>query len=255
INRSQTVGVNAPEFLEVQRDRFGMAVILTGALRQGSASELIGISVPDPAERFLFHWQAALKNAGVRGWRLARVEKKQKLILSEPAIAKIDSPTLAELVSETNLNSNNLYAEVLRQWILQRSKFTLDSFGVDQKHYRLADGSGLARANLASPVALVQVLQMMANEAAFRDSLPVAGRKGSLINRFRNSIALNRVQAKTGFLTGSVALSGYVTPKAHPPVAFSILLNHAIGNLSSQQGAIDEMVTLLADLDQQACRP
>jgi D-Ala-D-Ala carboxypeptidase 3 (S13) family len=55
---------------------------------------------------------------------------------------------------------------------------------------------------------------------------------------FRNTPAADRVQAKTGFFTGAVALSGYITPKAHPPLVFSILPNHAIGSLSEQQKAI-----------------
>ena len=65
------------------------------------------------------------------------------------------------------------------------------------------DGSGLARTDLVTPHGLVALLAAMDRHpaaAAFRDSLPVAGRDGTLEKRMRGTAAEGNVTAKTGTL-------------------------------------------------------
>ena len=86
------------------------------------------------------------------------------------------------------------------------------------KGIRLADGSGLTRANRLTPRALARVLVHAQSETWFRtflNSLPVAGNRnrsigGTLRNRMNGTSAANNARAKTGTLTGVTALSGYV---------------------------------------------
>ena len=60
---------------------------------------------------------------------------------------------------------------------------------------------------------------------AFRDSLPVAGRDGTLYDRMRRGPARGRCRAKTGTLSDVSALSGYCESRSGDTYAFSILMN------------------------------
>ena len=59
---------------------------------------------------------------------------------------------------------------------------------------------------------------------AFEDSLPVAGREGTLADRMRGTAAEGNCAAKTGSLSDVSALSGYCNAGGHT-IAFSVLNN------------------------------
>jgi D-alanyl-D-alanine carboxypeptidase/D-alanyl-D-alanine-endopeptidase (penicillin-binding protein 4) len=90
------------------------------------------------------------------------------------------------------------------------------------------DGSGLSRGNRASPQAVVRLLAaIMRSEGydAFVDSLPIAGRDGTLDDRMRRGPARGHCHAKTGTLSDVSALSGYCEARSGDTYAFSILMN------------------------------
>ena len=173
---------------------------------------------------------------------------------------------MAELVKQTNQESNNVYAEVLLRLLgkirpvthtnrdeigLKELRAALTQLGVDSDGYVLADGSGLSRHNLVSPEALVQTLRLMANSpvgSIYRASLPVAGASGTLRNRFKNTAAQGMVQAKTGTLMGVSALSGYVALPHYEALAFSMIVNQSDLPVEDLRKAIDEIVLVLTRL-------
>jgi serine-type D-Ala-D-Ala carboxypeptidase/endopeptidase (penicillin-binding protein 4) len=180
-------------------------------------------------------------------------------------IATITSPPLSDWIQETNQVSNNLYAESLLRQLgtsdqnpmgegftsdrgLAVLNQTLTKMGVDPNSYKLVDGSGLARRNWVSAEAIVQVLQAMKDDQTFRRSLPSSIAGGNLNKRFKNTAAEGIVSAKTGYLTGAIGLSGYVTRPDIQPIFFSILLNHATVPLAEQMKAVDAIVVRLANL-------
>jgi D-alanyl-D-alanine carboxypeptidase/D-alanyl-D-alanine-endopeptidase (penicillin-binding protein 4) len=116
--------------------------------------------------------------------------------------------------------------------------------GVDPNGYRLADGSGLSRNNVATPRALVTILKVM-NDSPQRDifyaSLPVAGVSGTLQNRMRQTPAQGMVLAKTGTLSGVRALSGYMNHPDYGLLVFSIIANSP-GQGQSLVQTIDKIV-------------
>jgi D-alanyl-D-alanine carboxypeptidase/D-alanyl-D-alanine-endopeptidase (penicillin-binding protein 4) len=90
------------------------------------------------------------------------------------------------------------------------------------------DGSGLARGNRASPFRIVRLLTAMSTRdefISFRDSLPIAGRDGTLYDRMRRGPARGRCQAKTGTLSNVSSLSGYCDARSGDTYVFSILMN------------------------------
>ncbi|MBW4496963.1 MAG: D-alanyl-D-alanine carboxypeptidase/D-alanyl-D-alanine-endopeptidase [Oscillatoria princeps RMCB-10] len=261
-NRSRTVGQNDEEFVEVGRDLSGPVLRVSGQLRAGSEPEPVAVAITNPAENFLGHFRQALEAEGIAVARTSVARRSP--IAGEAELAAVESPPLSELLEETNQESNNLYAEVLLRSLaagsasgetlaagLEVLKATLTRLGVNPESYVPEDGSGLSRQNLVSPEALVQTLRAMASSPRadiYRASLPVAGVSGSLKNRFRDTAAQGIVRAKTGTVGGVLALSGYVTPPDYQPLVFSIVLNQSSQPLGTQRQAIDQIVLLLARL-------
>ena len=187
-------------------------------------------------------------------------------------LAAVTSRTLGQIVRLTNKESINLYAElilrtlgkergmsvpapdpkkartrgddeagvaVIRQW--------LESRGVRVDALALHDGSGLSRLNLVTPEATARLLGLMIqtpSAESFRDSLPVAGRDGTLKFRLR-SVNSNRILAKTGTLTYINSLSGYATTDDEELLAFSIICNDETEAESSSR-TIDAIAARLA---------
>ncbi len=263
LNNSVTVPTTELEFVEVGREFDRPTIRVSGQLKVGAESESAYVAVVNPANNFLQHFQQVLVAEGIA--------VKQALVAPvsrnwDRELAFVESPPLAELVKETNRESNNLYAEVLLRLLgkvtgkmpvpqedtgemgLKELKTALTQLGVNPNSYILADGSGLSRHNLISPEALVQTLRLMATSPAasiYRASLPVAGESGTLKNRI--NITPNRVilQAKTGTLSGVSALSGYIEVPNYEPLVFSIIINQSDLSAAKMRSATDEIVLLL----------
>jgi serine-type D-Ala-D-Ala carboxypeptidase/endopeptidase (penicillin-binding protein 4) len=89
-----------------------------------------------------------------------------------------------------------------------------------------ADGSGLSRYNLFTPQDFVWVLNKMKNEFAWQRITTIfpSGNQGTLTNYYTSDGSF--IYAKTGSLSGVVAISGYLTTKQNKQVIFSILVNN-----------------------------
>jgi D-alanyl-D-alanine carboxypeptidase/D-alanyl-D-alanine-endopeptidase (penicillin-binding protein 4) len=108
----------------------------------------------------------------------------------------------------------------------------------------MENGSGLSRANRASPHGVGRFLVAMNSRGrSFRRSLPLAGRQGTVRRRMNGTAAEGRCRVKTGTLIGVSTLSGYCRA-GHGQVAFSILMNSV--DISTAHRAQDKMATLIA---------
>ncbi|MEH2259610.1 D-alanyl-D-alanine carboxypeptidase/D-alanyl-D-alanine endopeptidase [Nostoc sp.] len=263
INQSVTLPQNQPSYVNVTRELSGTVLRIQGQLTTNSEPSLIDLPVVDPNYYFLRRFRTALVTE--------KITLGQTLVVNggvnQGEIAFVESPPLAELLAETNLNSNNLYAEALLRALavkktrlknqtsadvgLEVVKASLTKLGVDPANYILVDGSGLSRRNLVTPEAFVQTLRGMAKTPTayiYRASLPVAGKSGTLKSRFQDTPAEGIVQAKTGTLTGVVSLSGYMNAPKYEPLVFSIIVNQSDQSATVVRQAIDEVVVLLTQL-------
>jgi serine-type D-Ala-D-Ala carboxypeptidase/endopeptidase (penicillin-binding protein 4) len=249
---------------------FGRSTIrLTGKLAKNASPLQIDLPLVNPAESFINAFRQSLNRSGitVNSTRLGSGQSTVNL----PEIAAINSPTIAELIQETNQRSNNVYAEVLLRSIgrmhpeyasndedtsnlgIALVKQNLTSIGVDPQAYSLYDGSGLSRHNLVAPSTFASVLSAMTATPTgqiYRDSLPIAGVSGSLKNRMKGTLAQGIVRAKTGSMSGVVSLSGYINPPQYSPLVFSIILNQHDRSTSQMTKVIDEVMVVLARLKQ-----
>ena len=183
-----------------------------------------------------------------------------KLLVTAAALQKLNpqgkirSRSIRDWIITTNLRSNNSYADILLRYLggYPSVRETLSSLGVDPKGYRMRDGSGLSRNNLATPRTLVRTLRAMhtaRGKDIFLASLPVAGETGTLKNRLRYTTAQGTVRAKTGTLRGVRALSGYIDT-AYGTLAFSAIANQPRNRSDANLvKALDEIVLRLSTVD------
>ena len=78
---------------------------------------------------------------------------------------------------------------------------------------------------------------------------PIAGVDGTLKRRMIGTSAENNVRAKTGTISNSRGLSGYVTSKSGEEFAFSFLVNGHILSSSDTDRITDSILTLIAEFD------
>lgn len=177
---------------------------------------------------------------------------------AEP-LATLASPTIGSLIAQTNVPSENFYAEMLVKALGARfgaggttaaglavARAQLATFGI---HPKMVDGSGLSRIDHTTARQVVRLLERMDAQdahATWEASLPVAGKTGTLRARMRGTAAAGRCAAKTGTLIGVSALSGYCTTTGGVRVAFSFLENKVCNYCA--KAVEDRMVSAIARL-------
>ncbi len=175
-------------------------------------------------------------------------------------LVSTSSPTAARLVRLTMKPSDNFLAEMLLKNVgaeaakkgttREGAKATVRFARRLGSRIRLADGSGLSRADKASPEAVVRFLTGMRQREdykAFYDSLAIAGRDGTLGSRMRSGPARRRCRGKTGTLSNVSTLSGYCTARSGDVYVFSILMNRV--NPFGARTLQDRMAQAIAGVD------
>ena len=178
-------------------------------------------------------------------------------------LARVDSPTVSELVTELLLHSDNLIAELLTKEIGARSggvpgttaaglaaiARVTDSLCGPQSGVSV-DGSGLSYGNEHSARDLRRMLQAAALSpwgSTYVGHLPVAGTPGVLGGRLADAPTAGRVRAKGGTLAVSRSLSGYLTTVGGRSGVFSIIVNGPALNRNAE-AAIDDLVTSVVSM-------
>jgi D-alanyl-D-alanine carboxypeptidase/D-alanyl-D-alanine-endopeptidase (penicillin-binding protein 4) len=154
--------------------------------------------------------------------------------LGEP-ICRTRAP-LAAVLRRTNKTSLNMAAECVflragdGTWAGSARAMTRtlrETFALPDGSLAVSDGSGLSADNRVTADAMVRVLAGVLRHkgaAMLLNSLPVSGVDGTMRRRLRRRPYRGRVVAKTGYVRGASALSGYVLGRDwRPAVAFAVL--------------------------------
>lgn len=124
----------------------------------------------------------------------------------------------------------------------------IDECGLNSKHYRIADGSGLSLYNYATPELFLTLLRYAYADPAIRsiiwDSLPICGRDGTLKKRMQLTPAENNVRAKTGSVTGVSTLAGFCTTAHHHTLCF-VIFNQGLIRASHGRAYQDKVLNAL----------
>jgi len=278
-NHTKTAERDATTTIGINRGLSDHELLVWGDFPLGGRPFNAFLSVPKPSLWAATLFKGALIARGVkiegearsRDFRVAGSDKFDPQQAFE--LAQENSAALTQIARHTNKESDNLYAElILRTLGKERGasapdpdprknrergddeagtavvKAWLDRNGVVTDDLAIRDGSGLSRLDLVTPEATVGLLVAIArtNSATpFRDSLPIAGRDGTLGGRL--SREAGRIFAKTGTLTYDHSLSGYAVTRSNEVLAFSIFCNDASGG-SNPVRVIDQIAGLIAEL-------
>jgi D-alanyl-D-alanine carboxypeptidase/D-alanyl-D-alanine-endopeptidase (penicillin-binding protein 4) len=107
---------------------------------------------------------------------------------------------------------------------------------------RWADGSGLSRFNLFTPQDFITLLEKMKTNFGMdriQNILPTGGR-GTLSSLYKQDSGY--IFAKTGSLSGVVALSGFLYTRKNKMLIFSILVNNHHGNATAIRRKIESLL-------------
>ena len=281
VTNSATTGArDASTTVGITRELSGDGLHVWGEFPSGGRSFSAFLSVYDPALRAASLFKQALIARGIhidgeahsRDARTSVADKFSPEKASE--LGYVESASLAEIVRKTNKESNNLFAELISRTLGKERgalapdpderrnrargddeagpavvKWWLSSHSIAANALAIHDGSGLSRLDLVSPESATRLLGVAAQSPwskTFRDSLPNAGRDGTLSDRLTS--LRDRVSAKTGSLTYDHSLSGYLTRDNNEVLVFSIICNDATGQ-SHAIRTIDAIVNLLAGRD------
>ncbi|MEU9456446.1 D-alanyl-D-alanine carboxypeptidase/D-alanyl-D-alanine-endopeptidase [Streptomyces sp. NPDC048277] len=128
----------------------------------------------------------------------------------------------------------------------------LGTYGISLTNYEIHDGSGLSRANRIPAQTIADILDLAADPRHAQtlkyiiDGLPVAGEAGSTLGpewgRFDTAdsqCAVGKVKAKTGTLTGAIALSGLTKAQDGRWKVFSFIENNSTAAGADIKDALD----------------
>lgn len=237
----------------------GDSVRVTGVTPAAAPPVRLTQSVSDPARYAgeLLRWQLAAQGVAVAG-----VVRRDLAPADAPVLVAFPGRPLAEIVRQLNKASVNAIAESLVKSLDVRAHGApggwpggvealvaeLRGLGLPLEGAHVVDGSGLARENRVTPRLLVEALRTADRSFGFgpelQSSLPIAATDGTLRERGR-SVA-GHVRAKTGFLNGVAALSGYAFLADGSEAIFSLLVNGAPAGDMAAIAGIDAFTAALA---------
>ena len=176
-------------------------------------------------------------------------------------LGSVQSPTVASLVQQALIVSDNTIAEMLGRLTAIKagtgSDFgsinaavvaALGSYGIDTTGIHVADGSGLSDDNAIPPSYLTQLFVKInartGNLGVIFDGLPIAGETGSLSynDRFTGDAAVadGSVFAKTGWIDTGYTLSGIIHASDGTPLTFAV---YALGDVGDDAKTAIDLLT------------
>lgn len=200
-----------------------------------------------PARNAAAVFVSALRQRGVD----ARLGERGRASVGARVLGSIPGHSVADAVAVMLRVSESSVAEVLFRQVAiavdrpptwagsqRAAREVLTGLGIDTSGARLVDGSGLSRDDRLSPRLVAQVLRVARVteqerfEAMFRaEAMPISGQSGTLTTAYGrystnpSRCARGLVQAKTGTIYGTIALSGIAGTRQGGRRIFSIIVN------------------------------
>lgn len=233
-------------------------IVIEGNCRRRQSTDL---SVVGSADFTFALFRQYLDEAGISygkfGWGNCPVMARDISVVSH---------SLPDVVKEALKESNNLFAEAmfLQTGRIQYPKgirfsdaskflqnFVSRKFGMQSGSYNIVDGSGLSMYDLFSPQFMVEMLSLIYKDndlyQIMYKSLPISGVDGTLKTRMAGKNTLNKVHAKTGSVTGSCTLAGYIHTADGRDLAFCIMNEGAV-KMAPSRNIQDRICSVLCEL-------
>lgn len=275
-----TVDAAAKPELGVVRQPGPDFLLLHGSIPLGHTPLKLELAMIDPARTAGSSLKQIFESRGVRVTGVVRVRHAAppeiypdaSVVLGPPppvpdpnttVLAEHLSLPLLESIRLINKISQNLHAEMLLRAVAYQKKGFgvtdaglwveqdfLKSAGIADGDVVLTDGSGLARDDLVTPRAVVQMLHFDEGQPWGQDyvaTFPIAGVDGTLTDRLHENSATGRIQAKTGAEDHVRSLSGFATTVGGEHLIFSFLNNNNPQHGHDSVVAIDALAVAMVE--------
>lgn len=240
INETKTIAGKGAALIDLRRERGENVIRVKGNVPANGQGGFIGeITVSDGAAFAATVFRETLAAAGITIEGKTQAHTLSADDLAEFKLLVEHRARLIDAIKPVNTNSQNLHAEMLlRQLGLAfagKGTFKTGAAALQDwlekkdlwaEGMKIVDGSGLSSRNRVTARALAGVLALMdkREEAeAWRASMAVSGESGTLKKKLNGKLK-GKVIAKTGYISGVRALSGYLEC-GKKRVAFSMLYN------------------------------
>ena len=224
------ISMNSKEAIKMRRTSFyalaskSLSVI---AQRSGEPVKKLQVYYNDLYSKDVANFKAYYKKRGVIATIVSVSDSKAKSLATEQ-IFYSTSPTVKEIMNWFLVWSDNVVSERMarlasraagnqfnEQGVAKTFDKVLRELGIDPSKIIIKDASGLSKQNKLTANILSQLLYKIHSDPLFSqliDGLPVSGKTGTLSKRYIESApqAIGLVKAKTGTLSGTVSLAGYV---------------------------------------------
>lgn len=243
-----------------------------GTIPQNKSNFEVKGSIPDPPLFCAQSLDSSLRKLGIEISNIPTTVRviQEKAITphskSRTLLHTETSHTLEKIIYQTNMQSNNLYAEALLKTIaLKKARAGDDQTGtdivtdywkqkdIDLKGFYMADGSGLSRFNSITTKQLSSILRAIAQDSIlykrFSESLPVAGKSGSLGRLCKGTRAEGNLSAKSGYMTRVRSYAGYVTSKKGDLLSFAIIVNNYTCTPTRMKDELEKMMIAIAEIE------
>lgn len=233
--------------------------VIRGTIPAGKGTFKVKGSLPDPAKHTADWLAEVLAGRGITISGEAIAASRPGIQSSATSLDVYQSPTLKQLVKQTNFRSLNLFAEAFyaalgRHWgvaadpaeIGERIVAHWKGKGLNTDGWEQLDGSGLTMRNMITPLQLTQLLQLAAS-SAIPQSLPQVGKEGTVRGVLRNQVAAARIRAKSGTLARSKGFCGYAETTDGKQIAFTVVANNFTGKDKTLRVALGEWMSALVE--------
>ncbi|MFV0536319.1 MAG: D-alanyl-D-alanine carboxypeptidase/D-alanyl-D-alanine-endopeptidase [Dysgonomonas sp.] len=243
--------------------------LLTGDIPGGRSSFSIKGDIPDPG---MYLAEAMAKTLGEKGYKTGKVETSQsdyyeQMYLKDKKFSEGEifykhlSFPMKDIIKDTNVRSNNHYAEHLIRTVgrtetndiyssaldagIKKTNDFWKSKGLDTDALMIFDGSGLSPANAVSATFMSDLLVYMQTKSKyasdFLESLPQAGIDGTVKSRLAGTRLAGKVRMKSGSINGVQCFAGYYID-GNKKYAFTVMINKFTGARSQLVKAIDNLL-------------
>jgi len=221
-----------------------------------SKLKTIVIPAPSPKRNFILRLEDAIRKNKFEYFAQIKTAK-----LPDKNIYKVDEieHPISDMIALVLKNSNNLVAETIfktagavwadAQGNIENSLNMLNAYfeknNLNSQDIKIVDGSGVSKNNLMTSDFMTNFLIFKASDEDFEDflqMLPTAG-QGTLKNRmlyFKDNL-----HAKTGTLSDTSAMAGYLTSRRGKLYAFDIMMNDAKTSSADKKNIEEQILRTL----------
>ena len=247
INELTSGSANSGDNAYIYGSPYEYQKFIRGSIPSGTSTFKIKGSIPEPPLVAAQLLHKALEERNISIAQAPAYTLKAPPLSQAKEIFTHQSPTLKDIIIETNRQSINLYAEALLKTIAKEEsgkpgstknginiiRNHLQSRGISPDGLYIVDGSGMSPRNGISSKHFTDYLFSMYNQknlySTYKNSLAIIGRQGTLQYMMKNSSIAGHLYGKSGSMERVRSYTGYIETQSGRTIAFSIIINNYAG--------------------------